>query len=177
MEKRLLRWELRAALITVVLGTLLHFTYNWSGQMSLVGAFSAVNESVWEHTKLVFVPLFLEFFLHAKFLGSTWPNLPAARSAAVLIAMSVLIAGFYTYTGIWGTHALWADILLFFLAVAAGVGVEFQLLRRGQASALWMQILGLLVLWGLAFLVVWCTFHPPHIPLFLDTSSGQYGIS
>ena len=176
MEKRLVRWELGAALFTAVVGTLLHFTYDWSGQLKLVGAFSAVNESVWEHTKLVFVPLFLEFFYHARALGSTWPNLPAARAAGCLTAIAVIVAGFYTYTGIFGTHALWADILLFFIAVAAGVGVELCLLRRGRISALWAQIMGLLLLWGLAFLFVWWTFHPPGLPLFYDASQGLYGV-
>ena len=176
MEKRLLRWELSAALFTAVLGTLLHFTYQWSGELPLVGAFSAVNESVWEHTKLVFVPLFLEFFVHARYLGSTWPNLPAARAAACLLGVFLIISGFYTYTGIFGTHALWADILLFLLAVAAACLTEWLLLRNGALSHLWMQVAGLLVLWGMAFVFVWCTFHPPHIALFLDTTNGQFGI-
>ena len=176
MEKRLFRWELGAALFTAVLGTLLHFTYDWSGQLKLVGAFSAVNESVWEHTKLVFVPMFLEFFYHVRALGSTWPNLPAARAAGSLTAIAVIIAGFYTYTGICGTHALWADILLFLAAVVWGFFVEFRLLHRGRLSVLWAQILGLLLLWGLAFLFVWWTFYPPGLPLFYDATQGLYGV-
>ena len=36
-----------------VLGVLLHFTYEWSGDNAVVGLFSAVNESTWEHLKLL----------------------------------------------------------------------------------------------------------------------------
>lgn len=40
-----------------VLGVLLHFTYEWSGDNAVVGLFSAVNESTWEHLKLLFFPV------------------------------------------------------------------------------------------------------------------------
>lgn len=46
-----------------ILGTLLHFTYEWSQNNAIVGLFSAVNESTWEHLKLLFFPmLFLTLF-------------------------------------------------------------------------------------------------------------------
>ena len=175
MERRLLKWEIGAALFTAVLGTLLHFFYAWSGKSAAVGAFSAVNESVWEHTKLVFVPLFLEFFLQARVLGSIWTNLPAVRALSALFGVWIVISGFYTYTGIFGTHTLWADILLFFLAVGGACTLEFFLLRGGRLTGLWMQVAGLLVLWTMAFVYVWCTFDPPKISLFLDPITGGFG--
>ena len=42
-----------------VLGVLLHFTYEWSGDNPIVALFSAVNESTWEHLKLLFFPMLL----------------------------------------------------------------------------------------------------------------------
>lgn len=176
MERRLFWWEVGAAVCTAVLGTLLHFCYGWSGENPIVGAFSAVNESVWEHMKLLFVPAFLEFFLHAATLGRVYPNLPAARAVAVLTGLAVIPVGFYTYTGICGTHVLWADIALFLGAAALAFLVEFRLLRRGRFSGLWQQVAGLLALWALAFVFVWCTFHPPQIPLWQDAVTGRYGM-
>ena len=175
MGKKLFWWEAGAAIFTAICGTLLHFTYGWSEESAAVGAFSAVNESVWEHMKLLAMPMFGEYFIHARYLGRTWPNLPAARALSTLLGMAMIPMGFYTYTGIFGTHALWADILLFMAAVAAAFLLEFHLLYRGRASRLWMQVAGLLVLWGIAFVFVWCTFHPPKIPLWLDTSTGRFG--
>ena len=52
------------------------------------------------------------------------------------------------------------------------------LLRRsGHFRAPWLQTAGALWLWLLAFLFVWWTFRPPHIGLFLDPVTGQYGIA
>lgn len=52
-------WEILGVFFTIIVGTLLHFTYDWTGQSALVGLFSAVNESTWEHLKLLFVPFFI----------------------------------------------------------------------------------------------------------------------
>ena len=56
MQKRLLRWELIGFAFTGAVGTLLHFVYEWTGGNPLIAAFCAVNESTWEHMKLLAVP-------------------------------------------------------------------------------------------------------------------------
>lgn len=166
MEKRLFFWELGGAVFALIVGSLLHFTYAWSGNSALVGAFSAVNESVWEHMKLLFVPMFVESFIHAAALGRAYPNFFAARAVAVLWGLLLIPTLFYTYTGICGTHVLWADIAVFVLAVLGAFALEFFLLQRGRCTAFWAQLLGMAVLWGLAFAFVWCTFCPPSIALW-----------
>ena len=60
MKRKLRRWEIVGFAVTGLLGTLLHFVYDWTGEMRVAAAFSAVNESTWEHMKLLFVP-FLVF--------------------------------------------------------------------------------------------------------------------
>lgn len=46
-------------LFVLVTGTLSHFLYDWSGRLPVVGLFAPVNESVWEHMKLLFFPMLL----------------------------------------------------------------------------------------------------------------------
>jgi ethanolamine utilization microcompartment shell protein EutS len=55
-SKKVLVYEIVGAVFIVFLGSALHFTYELSGKLVFVGAFSAVNESVWEHLKLAFWP-------------------------------------------------------------------------------------------------------------------------
>ena len=40
------------------LGSLFHFIYEWSNCLSVVGIIGAVNESVWEHLKILLWPMF-----------------------------------------------------------------------------------------------------------------------
>ena len=54
---RIKTWQIITAIIWIILGILLHFTYEWSGDKIIVGLFSAINESTWEHLKLLFFPM------------------------------------------------------------------------------------------------------------------------
>lgn len=56
LPKKILRLELAGAVFTILLGSMLHFTFELSGGNPVVGVFSAVNESVWEHLKLAYWP-------------------------------------------------------------------------------------------------------------------------
>jgi hypothetical protein len=49
MKSKIFKLELIGALFIIIFGSLLHFTFDWFKNFWLVGIFSAVNESVWEH--------------------------------------------------------------------------------------------------------------------------------
>ena len=58
-SKKVLIYEVVGTLFIIFLGSAFHFTYELSGRVAVIGAFSAVNESVWEHLKLPFWPSLL----------------------------------------------------------------------------------------------------------------------
>ncbi len=45
-NRSIFRYELAGMIFITILGSLLHFTFEWSNYQPIVGAFSAVNESV-----------------------------------------------------------------------------------------------------------------------------------
>ena len=163
-------------IFTVIFGTALHFAYEWSGRSPIVGVFGAVNESVWEHLKLLYVPMLLfgiaEYFLYGKKL----PNFVQIRFLSILLGMAIIIVGFYTYTGIIGSHFLIVDIVLFILAVYVSYRYSYKMLRTDKFTSSFTKGLAIM---GLLFLVACAivfTFAPPHIKLFIDPLSGTYGI-
>lgn len=176
MRKRLFFWELAGFLFTGAAGTLLHFLYEWSGGSVFAAAFSAVNESTWEHMKLLFVPMFLFSVVQVCVMGKNYPNFLAVRAVSTLAGLALIPVLFYTYTGALGFHVMWVDIAVFFLADLGAFALDFRLLGRGRFTSLWQQILGLVVLWGLAFCFVWCTFRPVELALWRDPLTGQLGI-
>ena len=177
MRRKLFFWELGGFLFTGALGVLLHFVYEWSGGSALAACFSSVNESTWEHMKLLFLPVFFFSTVQMRLLGRNYPNLPAVRALSTLAGLALIPILFYTYTGILGRDWTWANIAVFFLADLALFLLDFRLLRRGTFSRGWQQLLGLAVLWGLLFCFVWCTFRPVRLPLWRDPVTGVYGIS
>lgn len=176
MRKQLFWWELAGFVFTAAAGSLLHFVYEWSGGSTLAAAFSAVNESTWEHMKLLFFPMFLFSVAQVIALGRQYPNFLAVRAVSTLAGLILIPVLFYTYTGVLGKNVMWVDVTIFILSALGAFALDWRLLRRGRWSSGWQQILGLLVLWGLAFLFVYCTFHPPALGLWQDPVTGGYGI-
>ena len=176
MRKRFFRWELAGFLFVAAAGSLLHFTYDWSGGSAVVGAFSAVNESTWEHMKIFFFPFFLFSVIQLWVQGRNDPNFLAVRTLAILVGLTLIPTLFYTYSGVLGFRVDWVNIAIFYVSVALAFLLDARLLRRGRFGALWQQVLGLAVLWALAFLFVWCTFHPPAFALWQDPLTGGFGI-
>ena len=153
-------------LFVSVLGTALHFLYEWSGENTLAALVSGVNESVWEHMKLLFVPVFLWLLL----TRANW----AVGAASLLAGLLFIPAAYYTYTGALGFRVAAVDIALFYLAAA----LVFRLQRRleGKWESRRQQTAGLMVLTVLALAFLVWTFYPPRLPLWQDPVSGKFGL-
>ena len=176
---RVRRWNRGGFIILFFVGTLWHFLFNLSGHFPLVGAFAPVNESIWEHGKILLWPITLWWLLGMALIRpmrAAWPQgdvdverrqarwLLGACTAA-LTALTVMIAGYYTYTGALGLHALWADILLFTISLGAGQAVGLRVFARGtrrRSVRVWTATL-LVVLLILSVGFPFCT---PRRPLF-----------
>ena len=157
-----------------LLGGLLHFTFEMSGFNPVVGAFSAVNESVWEHLKLGFWPAVLYAAIEYRQIKKQTNNFFVAKTVVPYTIIVVVTAIFYSYTSITGESIFLIDITSFFVAVIIGQYISYRLLTR-EKLADWTEkaALALFVLLGILFVVF--TFYPPEIAPFQDPS-GEYGI-
>ncbi len=84
-------------LVISVIGSLLHFVYEWTGRRRLVAVFAAVNESTWEHIKLALSSIFLCTLVDIWFFGDN-PNYWLAKSASLLMPIVIIPLIFYSYT-------------------------------------------------------------------------------
>ena len=175
MKKALLRWSLGGFIFTAAIGTLLHFLYDLTGQSVLTAPFSAVNESTWEHMKLLFFPMFIFSFIEYRFIGKNYQNFWCAKLAGTAVGLLLIPIIYYTYTGALGVSADWFNIAIFFIAAGAAYLLEAILLKCGLGfckSPLTAFIF--LCLIAAAFIVL--TFVQPEIPLFKDPITNEYGI-
>lgn len=175
MRQKLLIWEALFTLAVSIFGALLHFGYRWSGKKLLVGLFSPINESTWEHLKMLFFPSCLFGILEYCAVGKNIVNFLAAKSVSILAGMSVIVICFYTYTGILGTHWLAADILTFLLGVTCSSYLFLHLVHyKFFAPKAPLGAIALLAVLCACFFIF--TVSPPHIGLFRDPATGDYGI-
>lgn len=84
------KWHIAGFFWIVIVGSLLHFTYEWSGNSRIVGYFSPVNESLWEHLKLGYFSL--TFFTLIEFwVLRNKTNTYFIAKAAGIISMSIFV--------------------------------------------------------------------------------------
>lgn len=164
MKKSIGAWQMLGFIFTGVMGTLLHFLYDWSGQNPVVGAFSAVNESVWEHTKLLFFPMLVFAVLEYWTVGRAYPNFWSVKALGSLLGIGLITALYYTYTGSLGINVDWFNIAIFFIAAAVVFWVEAKLLQSGGLESFPLVGVGFLTFMGLLYIML--TFYPPELPLF-----------
>ena len=165
MKKSISFWQMVGFIATGVGGTLLHFLYDWSGQHPVVGAFSAVNESIWEHMKLLFFPMLVFSLIEYSRIGKDYPNFWCVKLIGTLMGLTVIPVLYYTYTGALGVSADWFNIAIFFIAAAAVYWLETRLLQNSRPRCTFPAVaLGTLLLIGVVFVML--TYYPLNLPLF-----------
>lgn len=172
---KILKWEIWGAVFISSLGILLHFVFDWTGQHYLVGVFSSVNESVWEHLKLAVVPTIVWLLMERKALKMEARNFFFAKGVGLLAMPILIVVLFYSYMAIWGNNLLALDITIFFLAVIVGQFISYKIMKAPEFSQKYNKV-SIISSVILITLFVIFTYFPPKFFLFRDPVSGGYGI-
>ena len=175
-ERSWRKWEVAGLFFTLIWGNLFHFVFDWSGENELIGAIAAVNESVWEHLKLLIVPWVLWSVVEVLALRRSRICVLAPRASALLVGVLCIPVAYYTYVGSSGANVAILNIIIFQLAVLLAFFVSWRLLDKGRLQGAVWSILGGAVLLALLALTVYWTYSPLEIPLFTDSQTGQTGI-
>lgn len=174
MKHSISYWQVAGFLFTSILGTFLHFLFDISGQSVVAALFSAVNESIWEHMKLLYYPMLvfslISFFVWGKSQESFW----CIKLIGTILGLALIPALYYTYSGIFGISVDWLNITIFFLSAGASFWAENKLFQKNFAWHLPSWIAFALICMIGAFFTTF-TFLPPKIPFFKDPVSGSYG--
>ncbi len=147
---------------------------NGHGNNAFVGAFSAVNESTWEHLKLAFFPMLFITILGLLKNNVNTPKYLCARTLGIITAVLFITVFFYTYTGILGTNIAVIDIASFVIAILLGEFVVYKVIEGNMHCNKQLAIIVLIILF-LAFILF--TYFPPKIQYFIDPITNKYGLN
>ena len=175
MRKNLYIWQLAGFTFTAVFGTILHFLYDWTN-CPFLAAFSAVNESTWEHMKLLFFPMLIFAFIEYPFARTDYPSFWQIKLRGILLGLTLIPVLFYTLNGIFGATPDWVNILTFFIAAGSAYYYETKCFQK-DATLPPSNASSLIILSLIAVFFILFTFIPPHIPLFQDPISSGYSFS
>ena len=174
MKKSIKFWQLTGFAVTSILGTLLHFLYDWLGEAAWIASFSGVNESTWEHMKLLFWPMFIFAILQSFFFRER-EDFWCIKLKGILLGLILIPVIFYTYNGAIGKSPDWLNIAIFFVSAATVYIYEARLFSREKTPCK-TQILPLITLCIIALLFIVFTFRAPMLGIFKDPLTDTYGI-
>ena len=174
MKKRIGPWQLIGFAVTSLCGTLLHFLYDWLGEAVWIAPFSGVNESTWEHMKLLFWPMFIYAIIESFFFRDQ-EDFWCVKLKGILLGLALIPIMFYTYNGVIGKSPDWLNISIFFISAAAAYIYETRKFNEGtEICKKPKRTIAALCFIAVLFIVF--TFKTPEIGIFRDPLTGMYGI-
>ena len=148
------------------LSSILHFLYSFTGFFPF-SYISAVNESVWEHVKIIFFSvLIFDLFLYFKcYKGSN--NFFAGLTLALFSIIISVPFMFYGYTGIIGRNFFVIDLLIAYIAGLISQYILNRVIKYPKdLSRFTIASILLIVAMTLMFFIF--TWYPPDLPLFVS---------
>ena len=166
MKRTVWLWQLFGFAVTSLGGTLLHFLYDWTNKAVWVAPFSGVNESTWEHMKLLFWPMFI-YAVVQSFFFKDYKHFWCVKLKGMLLGLVSIPVIFYTYNGVVGKSPDWINIAIFFISAALAYVYETRLLN-GENTHCKSRKAAFIALCVIGLLFVIFTFNTPELGIFKE---------
>ena len=173
---KLIYWQAVAVAFTWIVGTLFHFLYDWSGEAIWAALFTPVNESIWEHLKLLFFPTLFFFCLEYAVCKESYPTLLVGKTVGIVLGLWIIPLAYYWFLGALGIQEMWLDIAIFLSAVLLTEAVCCWVTLANPTEVRWQMVTSVAVLCLIAVAMMVFTFVTPHLPIFRDPITGGYGL-
>lgn len=163
------KWIILGIPILFLIGSGMHFLYELSGNNPIIGLFAPINESVWEHIKMIVLPIILWWVLYDLIRGN---ELSLDKDkwftgclASLLVSMISIPVLYYFYTEAFGIELLWVDILILLIALFCGQLLGLHIYQKSSGIN-YLAVIFFLIL--IISLFIYFTLHPPNFPLFIS---------
>lgn len=160
-------------LIISSVGTLLHFTHNWIKRGFLLHLFSALNESTWEHMKLLLLPTLLASVFQIFVFKGRYGNMNSAILVLLLVELLAMPLIFEPLRVVFKKVHFGITIGIFFVSIALGLLAEYYILINN--IIVFNEVVAGILIYIVVILFGIFTFFPPKFFLFKDPVTGRYG--
>jgi len=170
-----------SCIISIILGILFHFIYNFLNKPFIIGLFFPVNESIWEHLKLVLIPITLFGIVYSIIykkrnyrLNNFWYH----TSIAIIISMIIIPLSHYTYFTIFKSVPDFVNILIYIFSIIISFYYIYKNMQKESVDTnnKDKNSAGILVITTLFLLYMIFTIYPPRLELFKDPITNTFGI-
>lgn len=166
------KWHIIGFFWIVIIGSLLHFVYEWSGNSTIVGLFSPINESVWEHLKLGYFSLTFFIIIEYYFLKNLTNNYALAKVVGVIDMSIFIVLIHYTYKFIFKDSNTVIDIGSFIVGAFICQFLSSRIMKKNRPKSI--NTIGFFLYLLIALLFIVFTFSPPDLPIFEEAAILSY---
>lgn len=169
--KHLKHYTIIGIIFVIIAGTLAHFLYDWTGNNPIVGLFTPINESVWEHIKLLFFPMLIYSLIMILKFHRKYSCITSALCFGILVGAFLIPLFYYTYTFILNKNVFILDIGTFIASIVIAFWLSYKLTlscRLESYTSLLCIMVCLLFACFLAF-----TYRPPNITIFQNPTISK----
>jgi len=164
------------SIIIFLLCFLSHFMYEWFST-PIISIFFPVNESIWEHMKMLYTTILLygiiEYFILKKFDIKN-NNFILATFLKAISAIPIYLIIFIPLYKLFGEN-MFISISVMLLVIIIVNFIEFLLLRYQEIP--YQKIIGISFIIIVYIIMGILTYNPPKQELFYDMKAEKYGIS
>ena len=160
-------------IVISVIGTLSHFLYDITKHNKIVGLFTAVNESTWEHIKIAVIPTILWGLIDGCVYGINY-NYFFAKFVSLIAIIILIPLLFYGYMFLFKKNNEVINVLIFYLVIIISQYLFTYLISVSSVN----YLLGCISCIGICFVFACCiifTFMPGKNFMFKDPISNKYG--
>lgn len=169
--KHLKKYTIIGIIFVLAKGTLDHFLYDWSGHNYIVGLFTPINESTWEHMKMLFYPMLLySLFLIFKF-RKTYSHITSSLCFGILMGTILIPIFFYAYTSVLGKDVFILDIGIFILSILIAFWLSYKLTLSCRLVPYTILLCCSVIVLLLCFMFF--TYHPPATRIFQNPTVSK----
>lgn len=160
-------------IVISVVGTVSHFLYDISEHNKIVGLFSAVNESTWEHIKIALTPTIIWGLIDGYIYGIN-PNYFFAKLVSLLIIIVLMPILFYGYKYLFNKNNAIYNILIFYVIIICSQYMFNYIVSMEAINYLfqYLSCIGIFIVFGCYMIF---TLMPINNFLFKDPITNKYG--
>ena len=157
----------------LIAGTFSHFLYEWTQNNHIVGFITPVNESIWEHMKLLFFPMLIYSFIMILKFHRKYSCITSALCFGILIGTFLIPLSYYVYTLILDKNIFILDISIFILSIIIAFWLSYKLTLSCKMESYTFLLCILVCVLFTCFLVF--TYHSPDATIFQNPTISKAG--
>ena len=154
---------------------IVHFLYELFPNI-LFSFIFPVNESIWEHMKILFTSTLLYGIIDYILLKKNnikYNNFPFQLYFTAIITIPIYLTIYLPIYNLIGENLI-ISILLLFIVYIISQYISYNLLRYKELKIL--NNIALPIIISMYILFIYLTYNPPHTYIFYDTKEKNYGI-